>query len=68
MWISHATTTDFVYMNTEKMIGLKRKRHDFYFTAESRFQESVSKQNFYACARPKKKWCRRDIPVAFRLA
>ena len=38
-----------------KIIGLKRKWHlfgakswsDFYFSAESTFQESVSKQNFY---------------------
>ena len=45
------------------MIGLKRKRHlfgaeklnDFYFSVESTFQESVSKQNFYACTRAKKK-------------
>ena len=41
-----------------KMICLKRKRHlfraGFYFSAESTFQEIVSKQNFYACARAKR--------------
>ena len=54
--------THFVYNEYTKMIGLKRKRHlfgaeklkYFYFSAESTFQESVSKQNFYACARTKK--------------
>ena len=43
------------------MICLKRKQYllgaeswnDFYFSAELTFQESVSKQNFYACARAK---------------
>ena len=35
------------------MIGIKRKRH--LFGAESTFQESVSKQNYYACAKAKKK-------------
>ena len=53
------------------MIGLKTKRHlfgaeklnDFYFSAESTFQESVSKQNFCACARAKKS----DVAAAFRL-
>ena len=51
------------------MIGLKRKRHllerkswnDFYFSAEWTFQEIVSKQNFYACARAKKS----DVPTTF---
>ena len=42
------------------MIGLKG-RNDFYFSAESTFQESVSKQNFYACARAKI----RDIIATF---
>ena len=44
-----------------KMIGLKRKPHFFrveklkwFLAAESTFQESVNKQNFYACARAKK--------------
>ena len=43
-----------------KMIGFKKKRNsrksrnNFCFSAESTFQESVSKQNFYACARAKK--------------
>ena len=41
-----------------KMICLKRKRHlfgaVFYFSAESTFQEIVSKQNFCACARAKR--------------
>ena len=44
------------------MTSLKRKRHlflaeklkYFYFSGESTFQESVSKQNFYTCARAKK--------------
>ena len=36
-----------------KMIGLKNL-NDFYFSAESIFQESVGKQNFYACERAKK--------------
>ena len=48
-----------------KMICLKRKRHlfgaVFYFSAESTFQEIVSKQNFYACARAKKS----DVPTTF---
>ena len=44
------------------MIGLKG-RNDFYFSAESTFQESVSKQNFYACARAKI----RDITATFPL-
>ena len=34
------------------MIGIKRKRH--LFGAELTFQESVSKQNFYAYAKAKK--------------
>ena len=53
--------THFVYINTKKMTGLKRKRqffeqkswNNFYFSAKSTFQESVSKQNFNACARAK---------------
>ena len=53
------------------MIGLKRKRHlfeaeklnDFYFSAESTFQESVSKQNFCACTRSKKS----NVAATFRL-
>ena len=51
--------THFVYMSTQKSlvskerdIYLKPKRwNGFYFSLESAFQESVSKQNFYACAR-----------------
>ena len=57
------------------MIGLKRKRHLFgveklkWFLLLSGIdiQESVSKENFYACARAKKQRCRRDIPLKFRL-
>ena len=30
------------------------------------FQERVSKQNFYACARAKKKRCHRDIPSSLK--
>ena len=53
-----------------KMIGLNRKGHMFeveklkwfYFSAESTFQESVSKKNFYACARAKK-----PVSATFRL-
>ena len=49
------------------MSGLKRKRHLFGAEklkwAESIFQESVSKQNFYACARAKKS----DVAATFRL-
>ena len=44
------------------MIGLKRSDicserkswNDSYFSVESTFQESVTKQNFYVCARGKK--------------
>ena len=43
------------------MIGIKRKRH--LFGAESTFQESVSKQNFYACTKAKKS----DVAATFRL-
>ena len=40
----------------KKGICLQRKSwNNFYFSAESTFQESVSKQNFYACAGAKKK-------------
>ena len=40
----------------KKGICLERKSwNNFYFSAESTFQESVSKQNFYACAGAKKK-------------
>ena len=54
-----------------KKIGLKRKRHflgwkswnDSYFPAELTFQESVSKQEFYACARAKKS----DVAATCRL-
>ena len=65
-----------------KMIGFKKKRNNrksrnnFYFSAESTFQESVSRQNFYACARAKKAISQRHstcipscihyIPLAFR--
>ena len=57
------------------MIGLNRKRHlfgaeklkDSYFSAESTFQESVSKHNLYGCARTKKKKkkkrCCSNIPL-----
>ena len=54
--------TLFVYMNTQKWLVWKengicskgKSWNDFYFSAESTFQESVSKKNFYACARAKK--------------
>ena len=55
-----------------KMIGLKRKRHLFGAEKLKLFLllsgiESVSKQNFYACAIAKKKGCRPDIPLTFHL-
>ena len=67
--------THFVYLNTQKWFVWKESENfserkswnNFYFSAESTFQESVCKQNFYACARAKKKRCRRDIPLTFRL-
>ena len=54
--------THIVYMNIQKWLVLKdsdncsgwKSWNDFYFSAESTFQESVSKQNFYACAKGKK--------------
>ena len=57
LWISHVIMTHFVYMNTQKWLDISSERkswYDFYFSVESTFQESVSKQNFYACARAKK--------------
>ena len=32
---------------------MQKRWNDFYFSEESEFQESFSKQNFYACARAK---------------
>ena len=51
----------FVYMNTQKWLVEKesdicsegKSWNDFYFSAESMFHESFSKQNFCACARAK---------------
>ena len=62
LWISHVIVTHFVYMNTQKWLVQKesdicserKSWNDFYFSGESTFQESVSKQNFYACAAAKK--------------
>ena len=53
--------THFVYMDTQKLLvykesdicSEKKSWNDLYFSAESTFQESVSKQKFYACARGK---------------
>ena len=53
------------------MIGFLKKRHllgaknwnGFYFSAESIFQESVSKQNFYACSKEKENY----VAPTFRL-
>ena len=63
--------THFVYMNTQKclveMLKKLKNWNDFFFSAESTFKESASKQNFYACARAKNKQCRRDIPLTYRL-
>ena len=60
---SHVIMTHFVYMNTQKWLVLKKSDicserknwNGFYFSAESIFQESVSKQNFYACSKEEKK-------------
>ena len=54
-----------------KMIRLKKSDicserknwNGFYFSAESIFQESVSKQNFYACSKEKKNY----VAPTFRL-
>ena len=76
LWRSHVIMTDFVCMNTQKWLVWKvsdicserKSWNDFYFSAESTFEESVSKQNFYACTRAKKAMSRRhcaNIPSNF---
>ena len=68
---SHVIMTHFVYMNTQKWLVLKKSDicserknwNGFYFSAESIFQESVSKQNFYACSKEKKNY----VAPTFRL-
>ena len=63
--------THFVYMNTQKLLVLKesdicseqKSWNDFYFSAESTFQESGSEQNFHACATAKKS----DVAATFHL-
>ena len=53
--------TDFFFMNTQKWLVQKesdncserKSWNDFSFSAESTFQESVSKKHFCACPRAK---------------
>ena len=63
--------THFVHMNKQNWLVEKERDicserenlNDFYFSVEVTFQESASKQNFYACARAKKG----DVAATFRL-
>ena len=42
---------------------MQKSWNDFYFLEESEFQESFNKQNFYACARAKKRDVARTFPL-----
>ena len=66
--------THFVYMITQKWLVKKesdiclewKSWNDSYFSVESTFQESVSKQNLRMCKNKKKQYhC--DISLTFRL-
>ena len=71
LWISHVIMNHFVYTNTQTMISLKRNRQFlgvkklkwFLLFSGVDISGSVSKQNFYACARAKKS----DVAATFRL-
>ena len=66
--------THFIYMNTQKMIGLKKAtfvrsgKVDMISTFQrNRHYGKVSVNKTYTHVQEQKKRCRRDIPLIFRL-